>query len=120
MAAQILAFAATSRARSATSESEPPAEARRAASSATNPSAIDAMPESTTSTCPPNRSAASLASWWAELIVAATVTHTISSCPARRYASRKSPGDGVEVVAVAERVTRRWYRSSGAMSTPSR
>src|SRR5205823_1083952 len=108
MVAQILARSATSRARRTTSSMPPPAAAHRAASAATNPSAIEAFNESTTSTRPSNCTAANNASWCDELIDDATVTHTISRWPVFSYASRKSAGDGVDDDATAECADNRW------------
>ena len=71
-----------------TSSSAPPAWAARAASTATNPSPMVALPESTTSTRPSNCSAARRAWRLAAESPADRVTHTISSAPAARYASR--------------------------------
>ena len=105
--ANSLATPATSRARATTSSSDAPARARRAASSATNPSAIDAFVESTTTARPSNRSAAVRATWWTALIVDATVIQTMSRCRVRSKAAANAPGDGVAVDAGSRSLIRR-------------
>ena len=106
--ARSLVRAAIARACSATRSSEAPPAAARAASAATNPSAIDAVRESSTCTVPSKRSAANEACWKLELIEEATVTHTMARCPVRLNASRKSAGDGTEVDACCRSRASRW------------
>src|SRR5947209_8690964 len=102
MVAKIRDLAATDFALATTPGIEAPACASLAASTATNPSAIDAFVESTISMGRSISSAALLADWCVAETADATVTQTIpSSAGTSRNASTKSPGDGAEVDAIS-------------------